>query len=424
MVLGKSQDDYLIAYTGLKDGSTRIYLAQVSGSGVVSTQVLPNGNESADLQTRPVLQLDTEGNLHCVWLGRDPGRAEIYYSRFPKRDSKWTSPVTFAAGKWKTTPHMTTDPDGNLYVYFSVSSGTQKTGRIAFYVSRDGGHHWIEGDPNFSIDKRHGMPSEALLVPGLEGQLFLVWTDPSPGGRSIVFNRSSDSGLHWLEEPLTINEDSKWSLTGPKILQAGGRLLLLWSRRFLTNSGSVTELWSDMSIDSGVTWEGNHKVLLTKSDRVETALYWSGKEVIFLWTDVSSDRSARLMGKPLWSPKAISNNGEMTIMETSRPGALENLSLNTSGSRMTVALTESCTGQPKRVVVAIQQPDKWHLESFRQTSDDSDQMSPLVLYDSRNERYVIVFHEVRRRIHLMEDPVFATRLLLVRIKDQAGLKVQ
>jgi predicted neuraminidase len=168
---------------------------------------------------RPAIAVDGS-NIYVVWEDYTPGNAEIYFKKSDDRGDTWTTNkrLTYNAGI-SEAPVIAVD-SSNIYVVWN--GWTPGFVEIYFKKSDDRGDTWTTSKrlTNNLGDFRY----PAIAVDGLN--IYLVWTDFTPGNYEIYFKKSDDGGATWATNKKLTNDvgDSQY----PAIAVGGSNIYVVW----------------------------------------------------------------------------------------------------------------------------------------------------------------------------------------------------
>ena len=409
----------LLAFTGLVQKKSSIYFRSRHVENGKWNEILPiSGPYGSD--TNPSLWVDSGGALHCVWLKRIRRKQhQVQYSRMKAGGSEWTAPRTFSAGKLSNRPYLLGDSGGNLYLYFWNRTNQDKWGRVFVYVSRDGGRSWSLSDPNFPSQIKKGQASDPVLALDSKNQVYLVWLDQTPGGKSVVFNRSRDAGRTWLEEPMTLNSDKRFALSRPWLSILQETLCISWAVVLVTSRGQRTELWVDLSQDEGQSWQGNQKVYSGPVTEVEGDFFAVKEGVALLWSENHRVKggNTRIVEKVFWDGQRYFQSPE-TVLASSRPFTnFVDLQLVKQGGAPAAVVAE--LGQePGRILLLVRNGNgsQWQQMELAGRDSKMDTRAPVAAFDPQRSVYTILYHEVRKQRFLMEPRIWETHLIFNQLR--------
>lgn len=167
----------------------------------------------------------------------------------------WTTKrLTVKAGD-STTPAVATSWP-NVYVVWSDDTPGNK--EIYFKKSIDGGSTW-------QTAKRLTNNSDDSVLPDITvvgSNIYVVWNDYTPGNEGILFKKSTDKGGTWGNVVKLSDSSGGYS---PRIARGGSTLYVVWCARFPTTA----EIFFRQSADGGATWQPLKRLTYNAGDS-----YW------------------------------------------------------------------------------------------------------------------------------------------------------
>ncbi len=413
------QGNWIVAFTGGSRGRTAIYLRQFSiaeASWSVVESISPVDNRD-DFQ--PSLWVDDDGTLHCVWTTLV--RKAVYEVSYSRRDpgaEAWARPHRFSAGTGLVPAHIFGDGRGTLLVSSWNKLTKEPRARVLVFVSHDAGRTWAASDPNFPVDKHRGSSDlQAALLP--DGNLALLWLDQTLGGRSVVFNRSFDRGMRWLDQPQPVHSDRGPAYSDPRLLIDGGIVHALWTLRARGARGPEVQIWTAHSRDQGKSFSGGRRLYTTTHRISGHELFADSRgRVGVVWSEKLApkpDRSpggGRLVEGLFWGPEGDLEEPVLTELAASSESSYADLELAHGGDSRLVMAAELDPFNPARVLVLARRGDSaWESLTLRALESTFDARRPLALSQESDALYTIVFHEVRRKQFIMEPAEWMTNIL-------------
>lgn len=247
------------------------------------------------------LLIDNNSNLYTFHLSNPPGGSWI--DRIVCQKST-DNGITFNDGtffglngsKDQDKEWITIDRNnGNIYVFWTEfdaygSSASNCETRIMFTRSEDSGDTWSTpfkiNDVNGNCEDVDLTVEGAVPTIGLNGEIFVSWAGPE----GIVFNRSTDFGVTWLNQDIFVDAmPNGWDYSIPGIDRANGfpitacdisggenngTIYINWSDQ--RNGTNDTDIWLKKSIDNGDTWSAPVRV----NDDA------AGNQQFFTWMDI------------------------------------------------------------------------------------------------------------------------------------------
>jgi hypothetical protein len=249
----------------------------------------------------PCLAIDTAGNIFFLHLSDPPG--QLWLDRIVCQKSEnyglsWNDGSSIGKNdpKHQDKEWIAVNPHNNdLYVTWTQfdlygSSDTANKSVILFSKSTDEGESWsqpyrlskVAGDCIDSDNTTEG----AVPAVGPDQEIYVAWAGPA----GLVFDRSLDGGLTWLEEDIFIDEmPTGWDYMIPGIFRANGLPITACDRSNGPYRGTIyvnwsdqrngvddTDIWLSKSADGGDTW----------SDPIRVNDDPPGKQQFFTWMTV------------------------------------------------------------------------------------------------------------------------------------------
>ena len=258
------------------------------------------------LERSPALWIDgSSGALHAAWVEHEPRRPggrrtelRVGYRRSEDGGTTWTPARYFPVGTaLARRPQLVGDVRGRLYL--AISNGyPEGQERIHLFRSADGGGSWSPVEVNFSQEKKRGDTGSPQLAAGPGGGACLVWLDPTPGPRAVVFSRT-DGESAW-SPPVVLSDDPDRSCTEPRLAVRGDSIYVAW--RVVV--GSRTRLYFDHSPDGGATWSADRMIFERPARSVEAALQPVAGGLLAGWFESRQHRGQfhRRLSYRLFSP--------------------------------------------------------------------------------------------------------------------------
>ncbi len=208
-----------------------------------------------------------DGEVHLLWTQNIVPVAVPLFIRTKQGGKAWTAaPVTLpgpAGAVWNPRgapssreaawPALAIEPRGGLYAVWQESS-TRGTD-ILFNRSQDGGVTWLDSSLRLNTPTPEGSYTSRMPVVALDeaGGIYVVWEDSRHNTSDLYFNRSLDGGGTWLDQDvwLTVVRPSMASASEPTLLtDRSGHLYLLWS----DIREAPYSIYFTRSLDRGATW--------------------------------------------------------------------------------------------------------------------------------------------------------------------------
>jgi len=129
---------------------------------------------------------DSAGNLYVSWMdGRNDARGDLSWtdiwlaiSRDGGRTFSENRRINQTDGVYTNLPSLALDGDGRLHAIWQASEGDRDV--LIYAFSEDGGETFAP--PQVLVDSgeaRNGPPTNATLLVGTDGTIFISWVDRS-----------------------------------------------------------------------------------------------------------------------------------------------------------------------------------------------------------------------------------------------------
>jgi hypothetical protein len=183
----------------------------VSNDGGLTFSEPENISENTENSIQP--QVICEGNnVYVVWTDTTPGNADIFFAASNDGGLTFSEPENISENTGDSFVPQISSEGNNVYVVWTDT--TPGNGDIFFAISTDGGLTF--SDPE-NISENEGFSQEPQI--SSEGNnVYVVWTDETPGNGDIFFSVSTDGGLTFrdpenLSESTGISSDPQISST-------------------------------------------------------------------------------------------------------------------------------------------------------------------------------------------------------------------
>lgn len=252
----------------------------------------------------PCLLVDNEGHYYYFHLSNPPGPAwidRIVCQKTTDNGINWTQGVGIGINgekeqdkEWAVFDIVT----NSIYVTWTQfdnygSSEPSDSSNILFSSSKDLGFTWsvpvrINKAAGDCYDNDNTVEGAVPAI-GPEGQIYVAWAGPL----GIMFDKSLDGGLTWLENDIFIADmPGGWAYSIPGISRANGlpvtvcdlsngpgrgTIYINWSDQ--RNGSSDTDIWMVKSVDDGETWSVPARV---NNDP-------PGKQQFFTWMTIDQE---------------------------------------------------------------------------------------------------------------------------------------
>jgi hypothetical protein len=218
--------------------------------------------------SRPVLAIDTDNNLHCVWqragFSSTPN-SEIWYSKRTPNDG-WQEAAnisnSYGASEY---PTLTIDLSNNVHVFWKDSGEEIENDKMVLYRKFTVGVGWDSNYTNLSNTTGNGSSAtmDPCAVTDIHGNIHLVWKDSQTGTREIYYKKCTNGT--WDNNFTNISNSAVASSYPSISTDNKGNLYVFWSEKIggayfetvykkfdknLDNWSSLTNISNTASADS------------------------------------------------------------------------------------------------------------------------------------------------------------------------------
>jgi WD40-like Beta Propeller Repeat len=221
---------------------------------------------------RPAIAVDGP-NISVVWHDYTPGNAEIFFKRSNDGGVKWSASQQLTNNTGDSEDSAIAVDGPNISVVWQ--DYTPGNAEIFFKRSNDGGVKW-------SASKRltnntGGSEDPAIAVAG--SNIYVVWSDDTPGNKEIFFKRSNDGGAIWTANRRVTKNTGHSEL--PAIAMDGSNISVVW----MDDTPGNREIYFKQSIDGGVVWAANRRLTNNTGESFAPAIAVDGSNIYVSWDD-------------------------------------------------------------------------------------------------------------------------------------------
>jgi len=312
--------DIYVAWCDETPGNPEIYFRKV-GEGAKRLTY----NDGSSLEPAIAVSGSTIG---VVWKDFSSVYEQVYFRGSTDGGKTWQ------ACKKLSGPNSSFDQDiaasgSTLYVVWACGISTYDD-EIYFRRSLDGGVTWEDAKPITKNAENSREP--AIAVSGAD--MYVVWSDLTPGHEEIYFLKSTDGGTTWQDaKRLTNSPPSKVS---PDVAISGANVYVVWN----DTSTGLREIYFRKSVDGGASW-GNIKQLTNNAGLSQLPVVAAaGTKIYVAWCDYSP-------GNPEIYFRKAANSGttwQTAQRLTSTPMGSYDPAIAVSASKVYVAWQDDTTG--------------------------------------------------------------------------------
>ena len=212
-------------------------------------------------------------NIYLVWADFTSGKSEIYFRKSIDNGATWQASkrLTFNTGD-SYEPAIAVSA-ANIYVAWT--DATPGNDEIYFRMSADGGASWESAK---RLTRNAGI-SKYPAIAASGATLFLTWQDDTPGNYEIYFMKSTDGGGIWQNKKLLTN-NTGWSQY-PVIAISGATLFLTW----MDATPGNYEVYFMKSTDGGATWPSAKRLTNNAGTSSAPDVAVNGGNICTVWSD-------------------------------------------------------------------------------------------------------------------------------------------
>ncbi|MEA2042137.1 MAG: sialidase family protein, partial [Bacteroidota bacterium] len=220
--------------------------------------------------SRPVIAVDSENNLHCVFQKAGytaVPNSEIWYNKFTI-GTGWETPEnisnSYGASEY---PTLTIDNNDNIYAFWKDSGEDIGNDKMVLFRKYTVGTGWDTDYTNISNTTGNGSYAtmDPSVVTDINGNIHLVWKDSEPGNREILYKKCT--GGVWDTEYFNISNTDEASAHPSISTDCFGNLHVFWAEKIggiyyeiaYKKYDSELETWSELTnISNTASVESEH----------------------------------------------------------------------------------------------------------------------------------------------------------------------
>jgi hypothetical protein len=242
----------MLLYKSTDNGQTfSLHAVAVPGSGF-------NGEDKEWIYVDPFPESPSYNNLMIAWRSFGPS----YGIKFRKSDvggANWSSTVDVSDQSSGQGANLTTGVDGRIIVVWYQDG-------IRYDISYDNGNSFgtdrILSSYSSNINNSWPFICTDNSNTDTHGNIYVVWADSRQNYDDVWFQRSTDGGETWLNQPIRVNGSPGYSQYWPVIrCDSDGRLFVVYYDEGVDPWYMNTMI--SYSDDAGNTW--NHQLLSSES---------------------------------------------------------------------------------------------------------------------------------------------------------------
>jgi hypothetical protein len=198
----------------------------------------------------PAIAVDSTNNIYVVWEQYDSGSSEIYYKKSTNGGNSWTGikRLTWTAG-YSFAPKVAIDSAENIYVVWSDTTPGDE--EIYFKKSTNGGNSWSSKRLSWNA----GEAEKPKIVIDSNDDIQVLWSEDTPGNCELFYKKSIDGGNSWTATK-RLTWTSADSYNFDVVVDSSDVLHVAWQDKVK----EVEVIFYKKSTDSGLSWTGTKRL--------------------------------------------------------------------------------------------------------------------------------------------------------------------
>ncbi len=222
----------------------------------------------------------------------------------------------------------------------------------------------------------------AIAINGSD--IYVVWSNETPGRRDIYFKKSSSGAATW-QSTHRLTENSLNS-RNPKIAVNGSSVYVVWEDHAQGHEG----IYFRRSLNGGATWQNARRIALSLGFAWSPAIAVSGSNIYVAWNDIAPENYE------IYFRKSADGGGTWQSVQrlTNNSGSSDNPALAVSGSNVYIVWKDN-TGREHEAIYFRKSPNggaTWQ-SAHRFEEDSGTSLHPAIAAGGSNV-YVAWHHYV------------------------------
>ena len=226
-----------------------LFCAEIASGATWVTKKLSNSKGDSE---NPAIAV-SGSNLYVVWRDNTPEKYGIYFVRSGNGGKTWKAPQRLTKDTLIFKNPDIAVSGSTIYVVWSDCTSWKFEIEIYFLKSTDGGTTWLS--PKRLTKNSGDSYDPKIAVDG--SNLYVVWSDNTPGNGEIYFMRSINGGASWKAPQRLTNDKGSSGSGAPEIIAEGSNLYLVYNNE---NSSDGLEVYFLKSVDGGKTWRAAQRL--------------------------------------------------------------------------------------------------------------------------------------------------------------------
>jgi hypothetical protein len=252
------------------------YKTGILGTSGVSWSAPVRLTNNAGQNSDPALAQLQNGTILLFWAYKAAANTNLFYERFTGR--VWSNAVQLTYTTLNDTlPSAAVGKDGSLWLVWTrenATCGTCAVTRQLYYKTLRSGV-WSSELP-LTFDTANWNFDSSVLV-GKDGIVRVAWEKGPASVQNFHIYYKTFNGTAWTQQETQIvtNSTVQQKDIQPSLVQdRNGTIWLFWARQVVGSSNSYYLVFSQYSIDNGLTWPSRTVTSLTSPDANQTQDSW------------------------------------------------------------------------------------------------------------------------------------------------------
>ena len=206
--IATDKDNIYIVWQDDTPGNNEIFFSFSDNNGLSFSQP-ENISNNDGLSESPQIAIDKD-KIYVVWVDNTPDNRDIFFSFSDNNGFSFSQPDNISNNDGDSfEPKMATNKDDVYIVWTDITPGNLD---IFFSFSDNNGFSFSQPD---NISNNDGFSASPQIDTNTDN-IYIVWQDDTPGNEEISFSFSDNNGLSFSQPDNISNNDG--SSTGPQIV--------------------------------------------------------------------------------------------------------------------------------------------------------------------------------------------------------------
>ena len=267
--------------------------------------------------------------IYVVWQDGTPGNFDVFFSFSNNNGLTFSQPENISNNDgFSGSPQIATDKD-NVYVVWE--DNTPGNSDVFFSFSNNNGLSFSQPD-NIS---NNGDTSASSQIITDKGNVYVVWSDNTPGNSDILFSFSDNNGLSFSQPENISNNDGFSGNT--QIATDKDNLYVVWS----DNTPGNRDIFFSFSNNNGLTFSQPDNISNNDGESVIPQIATDKDNIYIVWEDTTPPGNLDILF-------SFSNNNGLTFSQpdniSNNDGTSENPEITTKKDNVYVVWQDDTPG--------------------------------------------------------------------------------